>query len=282
MFDAKGNLYFGFIYPLVGPGHSGCLWRLDPEGELLPWYKSGHANSHIYIAPNPSGELFVLQRNVYRGASRIETQLWKLDGNENRQVMAPTFQERKGLGRTFLVSAEGNLIYATEMGLHTRGTGGKSERLAGGQRGRRDGKGKKADFERIEAMDWGPDGKIFVLDAGRLRVVTPEGEVTTASSDMFQEHPKHLPHEGMNMFVDLAVTSDGTAYTAYYGNRRVLRVSPQGEVDLFLDAGPEWCPLGVAVAKDGVYVMEVRHPAEGHSPRLRRVENDGAVTILLE
>jgi len=280
--DTRGNLFFGYIYPLTGTGHHGCLWRLDPQGELLPWYKSAHANSHMYIAPNPSGEIHVLQRNFYSGAKRFETQLWKLDGKQDRKIVTPTFLERNRLGKTFLVTAEGNLIYAASSGLHIRSTDGKSERLAGGQRGRRDGKGINADFERLEALTWGPDGRIYVLDAGRLRTVTLDGLVTTRSDDMFLENPEYLPQKSMNVFLDLAVAPDGTAYVAYYGNRRVLRVLPEGKSVLFLDSGPQWGPLGVAVGGDGIYVLEDRFPVEGNSLRLRWVGHDGTITSLFD
>ena len=80
----------------------------------------------------------------------------------------------------------------------------------------------------------------------------------------------------------LAVAPDGTVYAADSGNRRLLKVTPQGKADVILRTEPPYFPNGVAIAGNDLYVLEVGFtlPNISSGPRVRKISADGKQTIL--
>jgi len=85
----------------------------------------------------------------------------------------------------------------------------------------------------------------------------------------------------------LFVDSQGVVYVAATGSRRVLKLTPQGDVSAILQAPSPWSPTGVAVFGGEVYVLEWQDAPASQTevrrawiPRVRKVGRDGNVKTL--
>ncbi len=78
--------------------------------------------------------------------------------------------------------------------------------------------------------------------------------------------------------------TDGNVYAADYGNRRVVRVTPEGVATTVYRSPRFWSPSGVAVAAGprDLFILEDGHYAAiaGRAPRVRKVSADGSVTTV--
>jgi len=86
---------------------------------------------------------------------------------------------------------------------------------------------------------------------------------------------------------DLVLDADAVMYVAATGSRRVLRITPHGEVGTILDSPAPWQPTGVALFDGAVYVLEWSEPAHGRQvdraawiPRVRKIGRDGTASTL--
>ena len=97
----------------------------------------------------------------------------------------------------------------------------------------------------------------------------------------FPDGNPNFPHPALR---GLAVDSDGTVYAAAVGCHRVVRITPDGKVEVVLKAERPWSPTGVALHGGDVYVLEYTNanggPADGWTPRVRKLARDGRVTTL--
>jgi hypothetical protein len=85
----------------------------------------------------------------------------------------------------------------------------------------------------------------------------------------------------------LVVDSQGVVYVAATGSRRVLMITPGGDVSTLLQAPSPWSPTGVAVFGGEVYVLEwqdappsLLETRNAWIPRVRKVGRDGKITTL--
>ena len=88
----------------------------------------------------------------------------------------------------------------------------------------------------------------------------------------------------------MCVTESGDVFIAYYGNRTVIKVSPNGEVSDYVVCAP-WTPHGVDVFEGELYVLEslTKLPKPWQLkqspkilPRIRKIAKDGSVSVLYE
>jgi hypothetical protein len=83
----------------------------------------------------------------------------------------------------------------------------------------------------------------------------------------------------------LAVDADGVMYVAATGSRRVLKITPNGEVRTILETETPWQPTGVALFNGAVYILEWHEPPAAQLedrpawlPRVRKIARDGTVS----
>jgi sugar lactone lactonase YvrE/tRNA A-37 threonylcarbamoyl transferase component Bud32 len=140
----------------------------------------------------------------------------------------------------------------------------------------------------------GPDGSIYVADAGnrRIRRVTATGTITTVvgSGELGGAGDGGPATQAeLNGPFSVAVAADGSIYVADAGNQRVRRVTPAGTITTVAgtgqrgfggDGGPATqarlnTPTDLALARDGsVYV------ADRDNNRVRRVTPAGTISTV--
>ena len=103
--------------------------------------------------------------------------------------------------------------------------------------------------------------------------------------------PEDVPFSGANIIFDIAVDADENVFLAYFGNRRVLKVDPDGNVSDLLRSEANWAPHGIDVFDGAVYVLEstIGPPSKWQfwrdspiAPRIRRLNADGQIEILYQ
>ena len=290
----------GVIYFAQGPGYR--IWQLAPDADaptvLVQGVDGGDLSVPHHLVLTKNGSLYTASdRNG--AVVRIEP-----DGDTERVFPPADFTLSFNVGAggdPFTIDSDGN-VYCfdgsrrrTHSVLLRISAQGEVTELAGGEIGFRDGQGGDARFGRYHgsAFAWGPNGDLFMTDAGtRVRRVTPDGRVTTIAGG---EQPGFADGPGnearFNGAMGLAVAESGAVYVADSGNHRIRVISPKGIVSTLAGVGERAIrdgavdraafsePVGVAVAPDGsVCVIDVS--ARLRLLLVRRISPDGRVSTL--
>lgn len=134
-------------------------------------------------------------------------------------------------------------------------------------------------------MAFGADGSLYLTDGEFLRRVTMDGTVTTLASGLTARTSEDQPRlfaGNHGSLAGLDVDSAGNVYVADTGNRRLLKVSKDGKVQVILRSEPPYFPTGVAAAGGNLHVLEVGFtlPSAWSGPRIKKIDGDGKATIL--
>jgi sugar lactone lactonase YvrE len=267
--DEKGQVFF---QDAVGR----AIWKIDPSGKLSKYNDriSGH-----WMALDAGGSF---SRAKLAHFERITP-----DGETPALVVADG-------GSPLAVGRDGNLYYLCGFS--------KAEPMnpGGSMIGRMSPEGKltvltpglKETVEKLNGITGlaaGPDGYLYAAFRSAVLKIGPDGTSSTlvhpvVVADCDEDFPDGNPNLPLPALRGLAVDSDGTVYAAAVGCHRVLKISREGKVEVILKAERPWSPTGVAVHGGDVYVLEYTNanggPADGWTPRVRKVARDGKVTTL--
>jgi sugar lactone lactonase YvrE len=229
----------------------GLVWRINPDGTLTA-LAGKHGNN---LVPDGKGNLYVENANE---------SLWRIEPDGSvREVRIPGKPRAVGaLDELLAVDAAGDYYFASgnefirrDAQLLKMTPAGKVTLLAGSTPGQADGKGSAARFTHLAAAAWGPEGALYVTDAGAVRKVQLDGTVTTLTSRL---GAKKLRSPPLGWLLGVAVDAQGNVYAADSGRAAVHRITPTSAVSTLLRSEPPWVPAGVAVAGEAVYVLERR------------------------
>ena len=263
--DKEGQVFFTD----TGQG----VWKIDRQGNLthLP------ASLFHWMTIDEAGYFAESQKNFGEWFERVTPQ-----SSKPALIMSSDFP--------LTINRDGNLYYAD--------TRPRSARIV-----RRTPDGKEsvlaADeaFKGVTGIAAGPDGSLYITDASRpdvntIRKITMDGKLSQfASTEIVgagRDSTINPPPEAEASYCrGLAVDSQGIVYVAATGRRRVLRITPGGDVSTILQAPSPWSPTGVAVFGGEVYVLEWRdappsllETRNAWIPRVRKVGRDGKITTL--
>ncbi len=264
--DRQGQVYFSDLK---------TIWRIDTQGKLSVFRADGHTHElNVDEAGNIYGE-------------HDFSAIWKMTpAGSFSYLFAPTDNPPKGI--SIWRDRDGNM-YSVEQNNHLkretlllkRTPSGNVSVLAGSSYGHADGKGSQAKFSNIVGIAFGPDGSLYLVDSSSIRKVTMDGAVTTLARNVMVENASGNPAGGSSLF-GIAVDAQGNAFVADYGNRRVLKVTPDGRIFTLMRAEQPWSPTGVALRNGNIYVLEhgFTPPRTVNGARVRRLSSDGSVTVL--
>jgi len=276
--DEQGDIYFTFICPFVDDDHFACVWKIS-NGEATASLQSNRSPSDIVLARNNKRVIFGAERsNAGRGH---QASLWELDQGQWDLKIGPTTKETQFHVQAFTVDDADTVYFAKGGQLFSRSPEGAVALVS-----------DEVAFDRIDALAWGPKGALYILDRDVL-YLKPEGRgpISEVASGLKEESPEELPFSGANILFDMAVDEEGIMYLAYYGNRRILKVIPSGEVSTLVHSKSPWSPHGIDVYKGEIYILE--STVGGGSwwkiwerpvivPRVRKIGKDGTSTVVFE
>ena len=247
------------------------VWKIDTKGRLsyVP------ASLFHWMAIDAAGYFADSEKKFGEWFERVTPK-----GSKPALIMCSDFP--------LTMNLDGNLYYAdtrrSSARVIRRTPDGKESVLAGGET-----------FREISGISSGPDSSVYIAGTGHvvtIEKITMDGtisilaspEMIGASSDSTIEPP---PETETGYCRGLDVDSQGVVYVAATGSRRVLRITPRGEVSTILQAPSPWSPTGVAVFRGDVYVLEWRDAPASKTevrrawiPRVRKIARDGKITTL--
>jgi hypothetical protein len=279
--DHKGNVFFSDLE---------TIWKLGLDGTLSV-FRSGVSGRHVH-------ELAIDEHdNIYGADVSYESQkfiedVWKMTPEGKlTYLLEPTANPPRGM--SIWRDHEGNMYWIdqnnhtkTQTLLLRRTPEGNVTTLAGSAYGHLDGKGAAARFGSVGGMAFGLDGSLYLTDGDSVRKVSMDGTVTTLASKLTVPTDKDkqtLFGGSYGTLAGLTADSDGSVFLADAGNRRLLKVSRAGKVDVVLRSEPPYFPNGaVATASGDVYVLEVglTLPNISSGPRIRKLSRDGKIVTL--
>ena len=263
--DKEGQVFFTD----TGQG----VWKIDRQGNLtlLP------ASLFHWMAIDEVGYFAKSQKNFGEWFERVTPQ-----DSKPALIMSSDFP--------LTINRDGNLYYADtrprSARIVRRTPDGKESVLAANEA-----------FTGIAGIAASTDGSLYITDAIRpdanaIRKITMDGKVSQFASPEIigigRDRAISPPPEAeANYCRGLAVDSQGVVYVAATGSRRLLKITPRGDVSTILQAPSPWSPTGVAVFGGEVYVLEWQDAPPSQTevrtawiPRVRKVGRDGKITTL--
>jgi DNA-binding beta-propeller fold protein YncE len=165
---------------------------------------------------------------------------------------------------------------------------GKVSTLAGGEKGFADGVGSDAKFDDPVSIASDAAGNLYVADFGnhRIRKITPAGEVSTLAggeegfADDIGINAKFYRPSG------IAIGAAGHLYVAEFGNHRIRKITPAGEVST-LAGGEEGFADGIGGDAMFSYPSDIAIDAAGNlyvadtvNDSIRKITPAGEVSTL--
>lgn len=254
--DAAGNVYFTDTHQ---------VWQVTPEDRLVLVVPRVHTHE---LALDAEGNLLG-EHLWYEGdaTGKWGHRIWirKPDGTV-RDLIPP----REGFRRdfSFVRDAQGNQYWVHRVGrtvIKRRDSLGKVSTHATGP------------FRSLERMVATPDGWLALMDAGSLRLVSPQGAVRTLVPVLTGINAPAITVAELNYHMGIWQDAGGRYFVAANAERHVLRIDAAGVVSVVDRSAAPWAPSGGMVDRQGrLWILE-------HDPRnrvrVRRTDSAGTVRI---
>lgn len=213
-----------------------AIWRFTPEGKMDRFHPPPEEDGPLNIGLG--GDPFAIDRagNLYAVNSRQDrfTQILRINAEGQIRVLAGGdwgFGDGVGEQAKFGDLHGGSLLATTEGALLLTDDYRRVRRIApegtvttlagGGERGYRDGPGAEARFDGASGLATDAQGNVLVVEsAGRIRLITKEGMVTTLA--------------GTNK----GGSADGPVATASFDEPTGIAVAPNGDLFVLEPHGP--------------------------------------------
>lgn len=275
--DSDGNLYFTFICPFVDDDHYACVWKIDTNQELSEMLKSQRSPSDIILSNSPGRNIYAAERNGF--SPNFTNTLWEIQNSEASIIISPNRNQDAFFIQAYAVSDNGIIYFAKENQLFKRDSDGNITEVKLGK-----------DLGNIRLLEFGNNGELYIMNSSHLYVKTGD-DLRLIAPTLKEEDPENIPFRGANIFFDMAIDKNDNIYLAYYGNRKVIRISSAGEIETILESKAPWSPHGVDVINGEVYILESTlgngkwwkfwdNEDDEIIPRIRKVDSDGEITEL--
>lgn len=234
--DARGRVYF--VDPIRDR-----IWRVETDARLTLLATDKHTN---FLVLDEDG-------NAYFGDGVV----WRVTPAGNLTEFLRLTEVDQGLGSLFTIDRGGNAYFLRESHLLRRTPEGGLARVVERDEVQREGKSGLERFVIARHKAWGPDGALYVTRGNSICKVLLDGSVLTLAGESeigYADGPG-----GQARFErpqSAAVDAQGDVYVADSGNRRIRKITPEGQVSTVVRLRWPWMPTGVVVAASEVYVLE--------------------------
>lgn len=271
--DREGQVYFSDLK---------TVWKIDARGGLSVLRAEGDRHTHD-LNTDEAGNLYGADNSYDPATQRFFSAVWKMTPAGAFSYLLP-LTENPPKGTSIWRDREGSTYHVThhpgrELLVLKRTPAGEVVALVGGREaasGYRQGVPYSAG-----GMAFGPDGSLYFTHGANVSRLTPDGGLKPLARDVAAAGTSERAAGGSQLF-GIAVDARGNAYVADYGNKRVLKIAPDGGSGSVLSSEAPWHPTGVAVRGADVYILELGH-TPAHQPlgtRVRRLSAEGAVKVL--
>ncbi len=275
--DMMGNIYFTFICPTVDDDHYACVWKIDSNLALSEALNSRQSPSDIILARSPDRQIYGAERFGQHGNYR--NRLWQIRESGNSMLLDVTDDDGGFVIQAYTVSGDGTIYYSDRGEIFYLNENSEPVRL-----------NHEINLDRVQLLERGPGGSLYILADNNLYRYD-DGSITMVAEGLKEESPANLPFRGANIFFDMVVTEDKEVYLAYYGDRKIIKVNPDGTQQTVLQAKAPWSPHGIDVFNGEIYVLEStlgdgrwwefwKSSDTEIIPRIRKIDSDGNLSVV--
>jgi sugar lactone lactonase YvrE len=252
--DRDGNLY-------IADAGADVIRKVTPAGAVSTFAGSGtgDADGPVDLAKfrGPAGLAFDPNGNLYV-AETVGRRIRKIDMTRPSapivSTLAGSFAARadwlEGKGATAHFDAPIGVAYGPDDKLYvadsnnhrirTVAADGVTTTYAGTDAsGTADGTLTSAIFDKPTGLAFGPDGTLYVSDAGahRVRKLTRAGQVSTLAGHAMGDADGQALEAAFNAPAGLAVDAKGTVFVADAGNHKIRQITSDGAVSTVAGSG---------------------------------------------
>jgi sugar lactone lactonase YvrE len=273
--DRNNQIYFSDLE---------TVWKIDAQGKLAVFRAGGRTHTHD-LNIDEAGNLYGADNSYEPSTRRFFSAVWMMTPEGGfSYLLAPTDDPPEGT--SIWRDRKGNMYHVTnypkrELLVLRTTPGGKVTALAGSSKAVREY--RQGVPYSIGGMAFGADGALYFTHGSNLRKVAPDGKMTMLARNLAAENraESSMPDRAVTHLFGIAVDSQGNAFVADYGNRRVLKVTSGGTVSTVARAERPWSPTGIAWKDGDLYILEFGFtPPSTYIPRVRKLSSDGRIAII--
>ncbi|MCP9495788.1 MAG: hypothetical protein MSG64_15175 [Pyrinomonadaceae bacterium MAG19_C2-C3] len=274
--DRRGQVYFSDLV---------TIWKIDAQGKLSVFRAGGDRHTHD-LNIDEAGNLYGADNSYEPATQRFFSAVWKMTPAGNfSYLLAPTDNPPKGT--SIWRDRDGNMYHVTnyperELLVLKRTPNGIVTAVVGSSNTVREY--RQGVPYSVGGMAFGSEGALYFTHGANVSKVSLTGTLTALARNLVVENASGNPAGGISptQLFGIAVDAQDNAFVADYGDRRVLKITPAGQITTLIRAEESWFPIGVAVRGGELYILEYGHTPT-HTPigtRVRKLSPDGRVTIL--
>lgn len=274
--DRQGQVFFSDLV---------TVWRVDAQGKLSV-FRAGAEGRHTHdLNIDEAGNLYGVDNSYEPATQRFFSAVWKMTPGGFSYLLAPTDDPPEGT--SVWKDRDGNMYHVThypesELLVLKRTPNGVVTALVGSSNAVRNY--RQGVPYSVGGLAFGTAGALYFIHGGNISKLTTSGTLTPLIRNLALENASANSTDGNSrtQLLGIAVDAQSNVFVADYGNRRVLKITPDGRNTTLLRAEESWFPTGVAVRGDELYILEYGHTPT-HKPigtRVRKLSPDGKVSVL--
>lgn len=273
--DPQGQVYFSDLKR---------VWKIDAQGRLTLIRPEGERHTHD-LTVDEAGNLYGADNSYEPSTQRFFGALWRLTpAGQFSYLLASTDDIPEGM--SIYRDRDGNMYHIgfykdKELLVLKRAPDGKVTPLVGSPNWVREY--RQGSPHSLGGTAFGPDGALYFTHGPNVSKVTMAGEFTPLARDITIEKAYGDRSAGApTPLFGITVDAQGNVFVADHGNRRVLKIRPDGQRVPLISAEEQWFPTGVASRGGDLYILE-QGETPSHRPlgaRVRKLSPDGRITTL--
>jgi ribosomal protein L27 len=240
--DSNGNLYVSgqhMIRKITPEGvtsimaGSGTIGSNDGTGSSATFnYPRGlaiDASGNIYVADQENHRIRKIATNGVVSTVAGTGGYGNLDGTGTNASI--------GQPGPLAIDSEGNVYIGSNNRIRKLAPNGVVTTFAGGTNGYETGTGTDAQFSSIASIIVDDSNNLYVTTASDVRKVTPTAVVTIVAGSGGGYAEGNGTNAQFNQPKGLAIDDSGILYVTEAGNRRIRKITPNGDVTTFIGTG---------------------------------------------
>lgn len=270
--DRQGQVYFSDLK---------TIWKIDAQGELSI-FRAGKDHTHD-LNVDDAGNLYGAENSYDPATERFFSAIWKMTAAGSfSYLLDPT--DHPPIGTSIWKDCDGNAYHVAnypegKLLVLKRTLNGNVTVVVGNSNAARNY--HQGVPYSAGGMAFGADGSLYFTHGSNVSKVTSGGILTPLARNVVVENASGGRPERSPLF-GIAVDAEGNALVADHGNRRILKIAPDGQLSTLVRAEEPWFPTGVARRGSELYILE-----ESHTPasipigtRVRQLSPDGTMRVL--
>ncbi|HEX8745896.1 MAG TPA: hypothetical protein VF717_01780 [Pyrinomonadaceae bacterium] len=274
--DNQGQVYFSDLT---------TVWKIDARGTVSVFRAAADRHTHD-LNIDEAGNLYGADNSYEPSTQRFFSAIWKMTpAGGFTYLLPPTVDPPKGTSLSR--DRDGNTYHATrypgsELLVLKRSPDGIVTVLVGNSSAAQ--QYKQGVPYSLGMMTFGTDGTLYFTHGANVSKLAANGTLTALARNLTIEKTSanQSGAGSATQLFGITVDPQGNAFVADYGNRRVLKITPNGQTGTVLQAEEFWFPTGVTLKGSELYILEIGQTDPYHSlgTRVRRLSQDGKVSTL--